>query len=110
MATLRITCGNFKTALPMKTLRIFALIATLAVTAIAAEGVGFTANDTTSTVLQRQMGQRVELRLKSGDKLVGKIESVGVSAVHISALAGQELFDAVVNLGDISAVIVRAAK
>jgi hypothetical protein len=91
----------------MKTLRIFALVTTLATTVLADGKVGFTPADTVTTVLTRQVGQRVELRMKSGEKLAGKLEAVGEKTAHISALAGQELFDAVVVLEDISAVIIR---
>jgi hypothetical protein len=49
----------------------------------------------------------VEVRLKNGEKLIGKVELVGANVVHLSALTGQEFFDAAVALTDISAVVVR---
>ena len=91
----------------MKTLRILALITTLSAAALAEGKVGFTPTDTVATVITRQVGQRIELRLKSGEKIAGKLEAVGEKAAHLSALTGQEFFDAVVALEDISAVIVR---
>ena len=75
--------------------------------ALADGPVGFQAGDTAGSVLKRQTGQRVELRLKSGEKIGGKVEAVGEKAVHLSAVVGQELFEAVVVLDDISAVLVR---
>ena len=75
--------------------------------ALADGTVGFQAADTTASVLKRQAGQRVELRLKSGEKLGGKVEAVGDKAVHLSGVTGQEFFDAVVVLDDISAVLIR---
>lgn len=80
-----------------------------AMTSIAlADGpVGFQPADTTASVLKRQTGQRIELRLKSGEKLGGKVEAVGEKAVHLSGVTGQEFFDAVVVLDDISAVLIR---
>ena len=75
--------------------------------ALADGTVGFQPTDTTATVLKRQTGQRVELRLKSGEKLGGKVEAVGEKTVHLSAVTGQELFDAVVVLEDVSAVLIR---
>ena len=75
--------------------------------ALADAPIGFQPADTTATVLKRQAGQRVELRLKSGEKISGKVEAVGDKTVHLSAVTGQELFDAVVVLDDISAVLVR---
>ena len=85
-------------------------ILTLAATSLAQSKVGFAPDDTAASVLKRQAGQRVELRLKSGEKLTGKVEAVGEKAVHISALTGQEFFDAVVILDDITAVIIRTGK
>ncbi len=79
----------------------------LAATALAEGKVGFAADDTAASVLKRQAGQRVELRLKSGEKIAGKVEAVGDKAVHLSALTGQDFFDAVVLLEDVSAVVIR---
>ena len=93
----------------MKALRILSITLALTASALAEGKVDFKADDTTASVLKRQAGQRVELRLKSGEKLVGKVEAVGDKAVHISAVAGQEMFDAVVTLEDISAVLIRTA-
>ncbi len=91
----------------MKALAILALMTTLASTTIAADKIGFTPSDTPATVLKRNEGQKAEIRLKSGEKLSGKITAVGEKAVHISELTGQEFFDAVVSLDDVSAVIIR---
>jgi hypothetical protein len=91
----------------MKTLRILALVTTLAASALAEGKVGFTPDDTVATVLTRQVGQRVELRMNSGEKLAGKVEAVGAKTVHLSSLTGQEFFDAVVALDKVSAVIIR---
>jgi hypothetical protein len=91
----------------MKTLRILALMTAIAATALADGKVGFTPADTVAAVLSRQVGQRVELRMNSGEKLGGKVEAVGQKAVHLSTLTGQEFFEAVVMLDQISAVIIR---
>ncbi len=73
-----------------------------------AEGkVDFQTSDTVKTVLERQAGQKVELRLTSGEKLGGKVEKVGEKTVHLSAIAGQEFYDAVVVLEEVAAVLVR---
>jgi hypothetical protein len=91
----------------MKILPILALMATLAASALADGKVGFTPSDTVASVLTRQVGQRVELRMKSGEKLAGKVEAIGEKTVHLSSLTGQEFFDAVVVLDQVSAVIIR---
>jgi hypothetical protein len=69
--------------------------------------VEITAADSPATLLPRLVGQKVELHLKNGEKLVGKLESASATGLHLSNLAGQEFFDAVIAAGDISAVVVR---
>jgi hypothetical protein len=91
----------------MKTLTLLALMSSLATAAIAADKVNFAADDTPATVLSRQTGQKVELHLKSGEKLSGKVQAVGTRTVHISGLTGQEFYDAVVAIDDIAAVVIR---
>ena len=90
----------------MKTLRLLALAAMFTSSAFADKLV-FESGDTATTILKKQTGQKVELRMKSGEKISSKVEAVGAKAVHLSALTGQEFFDAIVNIDDISAVIVR---
>ncbi len=64
--------------------------------------------DTIRTVLNRQVGNGVELRLRSGEKIGGKVELVGEKLVHLSQLTGAEFFEAVVSVDDVIAVIARA--
>ncbi len=64
-------------------------------------------SDTILSVLQRNMGQIVELRMTSGEKIGGKVEKIGDKLVHISQLTGAEFFDAAVEAEDVAAVIVR---
>ena len=90
----------------MKTLRLLLLAATFSATAFA-DKPAFDPADTVASILKKQTGQKAELRLKSGEKLGGKIEAVGEKVVHLSALTGQDFFDAVVLIEDISAVLVR---
>lgn len=91
----------------MKTFAILAIMTTLATASMAADKVAFTPEDTTSSVLTRQAGQKVELVLKSGEHLSGTVKAVGSKAVHLGALTGKEFYDAVIDLEDVSAVIVR---
>ncbi len=79
------------------------------VTNLFAEGsVDLQSNDTMQTVLQRQVGQLVELRMKSGEKVGGKLEKLNEKVVHLTQLTGAEYFEAVVAIDDIAAVVVRA--
>ena len=67
-------------------------------------------DDSVKSVLERHIGQVVELRLGSGEKIAGKVEKVGENLVHLSQLTGQEFFEAAVDLESVSAVVVRAKK
>lgn len=85
------------------------LAAMFATTAFAGPGLGFTESDTVKTVVERQTGQQVELRLKSGDKIAGKVAKVGDKAIQLVEVTGQEFYEALVLIDDVSVVIVRAA-
>lgn len=65
------------------------------------------ASDTILSIIQKNIGQMVELRMKSGEKIAGKVEKVGIKLVHLSQLTGAEFFDAAVDAEDVAAVIVR---
>lgn len=65
------------------------------------------ASDTILSIVQKNIGQMVELRMKSGEKIAGKVEKVGIKLVHLSQLTGAEFFDAAVDAEDVAAVIVR---
>ncbi|MDQ2659049.1 MAG: hypothetical protein M3Y03_01375 [Verrucomicrobiota bacterium] len=64
-------------------------------------------SDTVGSILKTQVGQNVELRMKSGEKLGGKVDQVTERLAHLSQLSGAEFYDAVVNLEDVAAVVVR---
>jgi hypothetical protein len=67
-------------------------------------------SDTVLGILQKNVGQVVELRMNSGEKIAGKVEKVGDKLVHLSQLTGAEFFDAAVDTADVSAVVVRTKK
>ena len=64
-------------------------------------------SDTILSILQRNIGQMVELRMKSGGKIGGKVEKVGIKLVQLSQLAGAEFFETAVDAAEVSAVILR---
>jgi hypothetical protein len=64
---------------------------------------------TVLSLLQGNVGKGVELHLRSGEKLGGKVAQVTDNVVHLSNLVGAEFFDAFVDAKDISAVVVRVA-
>ena len=67
-------------------------------------------NDTMHAVLERQVGQVVDLRMKSGEKIGGKVEKVGENLVLLTQLTGAEFFDGVVDIDNVAAVALRAKK
>ena len=67
-------------------------------------------SDTILSILEKNVGQTVELRLKSGEKIGGKVEKVGDKLLHLSQLTGADFFDGAVEIADISAVIVRTKR
>jgi hypothetical protein len=64
-------------------------------------------NATVLSLLQGGVGKAVELHLRSGEKIGGKVAGVTENVVHLSNLTGAEFFDAFVDVKDISAVVVR---
>ena len=76
---------------------------------LAQEKAGLQANATVLSLLQGSVGKGVELHLRSGEKMGGKVAQVTDNVVHLSNLAGAEFFDAFVDVRDIAAVVVRVA-
>jgi hypothetical protein len=66
-------------------------------------------NATVLGILQGNAGKAVELHLRSGEKIGGRVSQVTDNIVYLSHLTGAEFFDAFVDVKDISAVVVRAA-
>lgn len=62
-------------------------------------------NATVLGILQSNVGKGVELHLRSG----GKVGQVTDNVVYVAHLTGAEFYDAFVNVGDISAIVIRAA-
>jgi hypothetical protein len=65
-------------------------------------------DDTIRSVLSKYAGKRVTVKLDCGEELSGVVRSVGDNVVHLEELGGKEFYDAVVDLDEIAAVIVRA--
>ncbi|HEU5247522.1 MAG TPA: hypothetical protein VFU09_10570 [Candidatus Udaeobacter sp.] len=66
-------------------------------------------NATVLSILQANAGKAVELHLRSGEKIGGKVGQVTDNIVYLSHLTGAEFFDAFVDVKDISAVVIRVA-
>ena len=80
----------------------------LGAAATAFAGLDPKADDTVKSILSRQVGQTVELRLKNGEKIAGKVELVGTHLVQLTQLTGAEFYEAVVVMDDVAAVVARA--
>ena len=93
----------------MKTLHILALIAVMNTVALADTALHPVKDSNQAAILQTRTGQQVELRLKNGEKVSGKVAFVGDNLVHLTTLTGMEMYEATVTISDISAVVVRTA-
>jgi hypothetical protein len=77
---------------------------------LAQEKAALQPNATVISLLQGSAGKAVELHLRSGEKMGGKVAGVTENVVHLSNLTGAEFFDAFIDAKDISAVVVRVAR
>ena len=64
-------------------------------------------DDTIRTVLETHVGKPVTLKLDSGEELGGVVRTVGEHVVHVEKISGKEFFDAIVDLDEVAAVILR---
>ena len=85
------------------------LTAVICASSFAQDKASLQSNATVVTLLQGSAGKSVELHLRSGEKMGGKVAQVTDNIVHLSNLTGAEYFDAFVDAKDISAVLVRVA-
>ncbi len=89
------------------------LLSFLTILAFAAPGafaqskIALQPNDTLQSVLAQQVGKAVELRMKSGEKMGGRLEKVTDKLVHLSQLTDADFYDAAVEIESIAAVVVR---
>ena len=65
-------------------------------------------NASVLSILQGNAGKAVELHLRSGEKIGGRVGQVTYNVVYLSHLTGAEFYDAFVDVKDISAVVIRA--
>lgn len=68
------------------------------------------ASDNMRTILESDVGIPVKLRLRSGSELSGTVVRVGNGIVQLGEISGMEFYDAIVNIDDISAVLVKVRK
>jgi hypothetical protein len=75
---------------------------------LAQEKSAISPNATVLSILQGNVGKAVELHMRSGEKIGGKVGQVNDTIVYLSHLTGTEFYDAFVDVKDISAVVIRA--
>ena len=71
------------------------------------EGAAYNVSLTVADNLKPFVGRRVYLTLDSGTRLVGVVNEVGKTLVHLEKLEGREYFDALVRIEHISAIEAR---
>ena len=76
-------------------------------TAASGQEAALSASDTTQSVVTAQKGKRVTLRLRSGSELTGTVRDANARLVVLGAVAGRELFDAIIPLETVEAVLIR---
>ncbi|MHA1941310.1 MAG: hypothetical protein ACW97P_06260 [Candidatus Hodarchaeales archaeon] len=86
------------------------MIISLTATAVTAAGYDIKFSDDASlqTSLLQFQGKSVEVRLKSGDQLSGRLSNVGSHVILLKELQGKEFYDALVRIDEIGAVVFRA--
>ena len=76
---------------------------------LAQEKAALQPNASVLSILQGNAGKTVELHLRSGEKVAGRVGQVTDNIVYLSHLTGAAFYDAFVDVKDISAVVIRAA-
>jgi hypothetical protein len=76
---------------------------------LAQERAALQPNASVLSILQGNAGKTVELHLRSGEKVAGKVGQVTDNIVYLSHLTGAEFYDAFVDVKDILAVVIRSA-
>jgi hypothetical protein len=94
---------------PYSLLLVIIITSVVCASSFAQDKTGLQPNASVAGILQGSTGKSVELHLRSGEKMGGKVAQVTDSIVHLSNLTGAEYFDAFVDIKDVSAVVVRVA-
>jgi hypothetical protein len=89
-------------------LALLAVGALVSPNALAQSKIDLQANDTIRSVLEHQVGKAVELRLKSGEKIAGKLEKVTDKMAHLAQITDADFYDAAVDLDSVAAIVWRA--
>ena len=84
-----------------------AILAALFCGSIHAAELSASGGDSLARVLALQKGKTVTVQLNSGQELTGQVKSVTEDLAQLTELSGKEYFDAVIDIDEIAAVVVR---
>ena len=102
--------------IPRRTMRVIAVLIVMSVmafaiatTAFSAESVfQFSGDKSLQINLMQFKGKTIEIQLKTGGQLTGKLSEVGTQTILLKELRGKEYYDALIVIDDITAVIFKA--
>ena len=81
----------------------------IATTAFSEENVfKFSGDKSLQTNLMQFKGKTIEIQLKTGGQLTGKLSEIGTQTILLKELRGKEYYDALIVIDDITAVIFKA--
>ena len=66
--------------------------------------------ETIQAALAARVGQKLTVKLSSGEELTGTVRRVGDDLVHLGDLSGKEYFDALISVRAVTAVIYRRSQ
>ncbi len=75
--------------------------------AAAGQGLTISPSDTTQSFIAAHKGERVMLRMRSGQELSGLVRDSSERLVVLGEVSGREFFDAVIPVDAVEAVLVR---
>ena len=101
------TQGVAKTLRRALSLAFVCLVLTGSGPAAAAEEFTLAAGETLPAMLGRLKDKPVTLQLFAGGEITGRIRNVGDGLVHLTEIRGRELFDAIVPVDKVVAVLFR---
>jgi hypothetical protein len=85
------------------------IASSIATTAFSEENVfQFGKDNSLQTNLLQFKGKTIEIQLKTGGQLTGKLSEVGTQSILLKELQGKEYYDALIVIDDITAVIFKA--
>ncbi|MES2935442.1 MAG: hypothetical protein V4805_18370 [Pseudomonadota bacterium] len=84
------------------------LVLALSVPTVQAEVLPIKAGDTMQKQVALYQGKRITVRLQSGEEISGIVRNATPELLHLTEISGKELFDAIIDINKINAIMVRA--